>query len=119
MLVRGLVVTGKGEGKKIGYPTANIEHATARLEPGVYCVRALIGSRVERGLAVVGMWTQKNNLPSLEVYFLDVSADLYGREVAVVFEKRLRDLKQFSSVESLLAQIGKDVEDAREVFGHQ
>ncbi len=117
MLARGLVVTGKGEGKKLGYPTANIAHTTRGLRAGVFCARVLVGTRMEHGLAVIGMWAQENSLPSVEVYLLDFSGDLYGQELVVLIEEKIRDLARFENTEALLAQIKKDVEDARTQFG--
>ena len=51
--------------------------------------------------------------PGLEVHLLDYTGDLYGRELEVVFRKRLRDVRKFANADELVAQIGLDVEAAR------
>ncbi len=120
MIVRGVVVRGKGEARGIGYPTANIAYGAVHaspLQPGIFLARVLVGTTVHRALAVVGMWTQKENgLPSLEVHLLDFSSELYGQSLTVSLSEKLRDLLPFTDVPALVAQITKDVEDARAIF---
>lgn len=113
MMVTGTVVHGKGEGKKIGYPTANVAYAGVSLYYGVFYCTVRRGEEQIKGLAVVGMWAQENDLPSLEVHLLDFSGDLYDQKLEVDVGEKLRDLKKFDSAEVLVAQIKKDVEDAR------
>ncbi|TAK05632.1 hypothetical protein EPO33_00590 [Patescibacteria group bacterium] len=118
MTVRGVVVRGKGEARRIGYPTANIAHETSGLSPGVFLAHVLVGTAVHQALAVVGMWTDDvNGHPSLEAHLLDFRGELYGKTVAVSIGKRLRDLLTFTDEAALVAQIKKDVEDARAAFG--
>lgn len=118
MTVRGVVVRGKGAARRIGYPTANIAHETPGLAAGVFLARVLADNAVHQALAVVGMWTDDaTGHPSLEVHLLDFSGDLYGKTVAVSIGKKLRDLLQFTDEAALVAQIAKDVEDARAIFG--
>ncbi len=117
MIVRGTVVRGTGEARGLGYPTANVAHEAAGLTAGIFLARALVGTRVLRGLAVIGMWTDEaTGHPSLEIHLLDFTGDLYGRTVDVAIGKKMRDLMRFDAVEALVAQIRKDVEDARAAF---
>jgi riboflavin kinase/FMN adenylyltransferase len=117
MTLRGLVVRGKGEGRKIGYPTANIAYTTPiSLEPGVWAARVHIGFSVHQGAAVVGMWQIENDAPSLEVHLLDFSETVYDQECTVSLVKKIRDLQTFSDTKALVEQIGRDVERVREVL---
>ena len=117
MTIRGTVVHGKGEGSAIGYPTANLSYDSGNIpERGVWTARVLVDFRAVEGLAVVGMWTQGNDLPSVEVHLLDFKENLYDKEIAVSLVKKLRDVESFPSVESLIAQIKKDEEAARAFF---
>lgn len=117
MMVRGTVVRGKGEARGLGYPTANIAHEASGLAAGIFLARALVGTRVIRGVAVVGMWTDEaTGHPSLEIHLLDFAGDLYGQTVDVALGEKLRDLMRFDAAEALVARIRKDVEDARALF---
>ncbi|MBP9748684.1 riboflavin kinase [Patescibacteria group bacterium] len=110
MTLRGTVVRGKGEGRKIGYPTANITYtATVVPEPGVWAARVHIGFSVHQGATVVGMWQIENGLPSLEVHLLDFDAMIYEKECTVSLVEKIRDLQAFSDTKTLVEQIGKDV----------
>jgi riboflavin kinase/FMN adenylyltransferase len=113
----GVVVPGNQRGRDIGYPTLNIQLSSERklLPPeGVYAVRA----RSERG-AFGGMMnlgarpTFGEFDRTLEVHLFDVSGDWYGERVSVELIRRLRDTTRFAGIEALVAQLGKDAQDAR------
>jgi len=115
--IQGLVVRGKGEGRALGYPTANLEYQSAQTpERGVWVCRAHVGPHEHQGLAVVGMWKLENRLPSVEVYILDFDEDLYDQTLTITLELKLRDLKVFSDMTKLLSQIEQDVMQARTYF---
>ncbi len=117
MTIHGTVVHGKQEGRAVGYPTANVSYdSTSSSEAGIWIVRALLDFRVVRGVAVVGMWKTSNDLPSVEVHFFDFQKEVYGKECAVVFLKKIRDIEQFSAIPALVAQIEKDISFAKEYF---
>ena len=50
---------------------------------------------------------------TVEPYILDFNREIYGQQLTVTFEKRLRDEARFESLEALIAQIGADVEESR------
>ncbi|MSR85443.1 hypothetical protein EXS71_03365 [Candidatus Uhrbacteria bacterium] len=113
----GRIIRGKGEGRKLGYPTANLEYICDQVpEPGVWICRGTVQGMESMGLAVIGMWSLPNGSPSLEVYLLDVERDLYDQDMEVIFVKKLRDLKKFFDVKSLIKQIEQDIEEARRLF---
>ena len=117
----GTVVKGKGRGRGIGFPTANVDtHNELRPAAGVYAVRAWIrepGQKVpvwRAGAANIGVKpTFGGTEVTIEIHLIDFSGDLYGRELRVQFLERLRPEQRFGSIEELSTQIRRDVEAAR------
>jgi riboflavin kinase/FMN adenylyltransferase len=130
--VRGEVTRGDQRGRTIGFPTANLAPETEILPgPGVYYghIRCLAGGRMlsERGVSdeALPVVTNVGYRPTFrdgrdlvaEAHILDFSGDLYGVEVDLTFEGRIRGEERFDSVDALREQIGRDVEFARTRFG--
>jgi riboflavin kinase/FMN adenylyltransferase len=114
--VSGRVIPGAARGRKMGFPTANVEFVQELLPlPGVYVIEAVVGGVVRRGVANVGFNPTfgENSSLAVEAHLLDFDGDLYGQEMTVRFRDRIRDERKFKSVEELVRQIGKDVEYAR------
>jgi riboflavin kinase / FMN adenylyltransferase len=111
----GPVVPGAARGRKLGFPTANVQYAQELLPlPGVYVVDAGVGDVVHRGVANIGFNpTFGENSLGVEVHLLDFEGDLYGREMTVWFRDRIREERKFKNVEELVRQIEKDVGYAR------
>lgn len=110
--IYGKVVTGKGRGKTIGFPTANMDVTGLCLPPlGVYAVDVKIGKESYRGIANLGYAPTLKNSDhvSLEVHLFDFQQSLYDQSIEVVFKKFIRPEMKFSSVEALIEQIQKDV----------
>jgi riboflavin kinase/FMN adenylyltransferase len=117
--VFGRVGRGRGLGRSMGFPTANLElEEQLSPAPGVYLVRAGLPSGVwVPGLAAIGNRpTFGDSEPSFEVFLLDYSGDLYGQELIVDMLVRLRDLRAFGSVEELVAAMQQDLVGARAFF---
>jgi riboflavin kinase/FMN adenylyltransferase len=114
-VVSGRVIPGAARGRKLGFPTANVEFVQELLPlPGVYVIDAAVGGVVRRGVANVGFNpTFGENSLGVEVHILDFAGDLYGQDMAVRFRDRIRDERKFKSVEELVRQIEKDVGYAR------
>jgi riboflavin kinase/FMN adenylyltransferase len=114
-IVEGEVVHGDARGRDLGYPTANIRLAPeTRLKHGIYAVRALVDGRIVDGAASYGRRPQfDNGAPLFETYLLDFSDDLYGKRVRIELVAFLRPEEKFESVEALIAQMDRDVENAR------
>lgn len=112
--LHGTIVRGKGIGRTIGFPTANIViDDTLKLVPanGVYVVEIFLSSEVRNfGMLSIGTnpTISENNMQTIEVNILDFNQDLYGQTVEVRFLKRIRDELKFESLELLIAQIKKD-----------
>lgn len=114
MQLSGVVVEGKKEARKLGYPTANLEYCSAiHSDKGVWiCWSTLKGKRYP-ALAVVGMWQLATGEPSLEIHILDFTENIYGQVVDVSLEKWIRPLEKFPNIEDLKIQIEKDIQTAR------
>lgn len=114
--LRATVVKGDGRGTSIGFPTANLAVPPAQIVPGrgVYAVSVRMGGIAHPAVANLGVRpTFGGSREVVEVHLLDFEGDLYGRDVAVEFVARLRPEQRFRSVDDLVAQIGRDVEEAR------
>jgi riboflavin kinase/FMN adenylyltransferase len=113
----GLVVRGDGRGRQLGFPTANLHVTNSDKlvpEPGVYAVRGVLRRGTFGGALHVGPRpTFRGSAPTIELHLLDFGGDLYGEEVRVDFIQRLREVRPFDSVPSLVSQMRKDVEGAR------
>ena len=114
----GEVVNGDRRGRKLGFPTANIEldDRRAMLPNGAYIVRVKVRGKNFNGIANIGdNPTFKVARRRLEVFIDDFSANIYGEEIFVSFVGKLRDEKNFSSAEDLKAQLVEDLRIMRNV----
>lgn len=120
--IQGKVVKGEGRGRKIGYPTANLEPLDRYVIPrqGVYAVRVYLDGEVLKGVMNIGIkptfHEDEEQPPTLEVHILDRNEDLYGRTLEIEFAAYLRPEMKFSSVEMLIEQIAKDAQRAKQIL---
>jgi riboflavin kinase/FMN adenylyltransferase len=124
--VLGRVVHGNQLGRQIGFPTANLDlHHEMHPPPGVYAVVATRtgpnGSQIRLpGVCNIGFRPTVAGtapaVPQVEVHLLDFDEDLYGERLELGFVERLRAEERFPDLAALQAQIGRDVERAREVL---
>ena len=126
--VLGTVIHGRGVGRKLGYPTANLDLHNEVLPPnGVYAVTARIHAGHRRaaidaaGIASLGVRPTFRNTPPgatvLEIHLLDMRPVLYGRDVEVFFRRKIRRERAFRSAEELRRQIPLDILRARRILG--
>ncbi len=115
--LKGLVVSGKKLGSKIGYPTANINiKESYKLIPktGVYVVKATIDNTTVFGIMNIGTRpTVNGDYRTIEVHFLDFNKDLYDTTLTVELLYFIRDEVKFDSIDALINQIKKDEVAAR------
>lgn len=103
-------------GKKLGFPTANI-NLTKNIPEGIYVSHAKIGNSVYSALTFIGQaktFIEKSF--HAEVYILDFKQDIYGKWISVQLLKKIRDNKKFNSARELIAQMEKDEVVARRHF---
>ncbi|MEZ4793125.1 MAG: bifunctional riboflavin kinase/FAD synthetase [Gelidibacter sp.] len=114
----GMVVKGKGLGKKLGFPTANIHiKEDYKLIPkeGVYIVKGTVRGKNVFGMMNIGTNPTVNGKhQSIEAHFFDFKNDIYNEPIKVELLERLRDEQKFESIELLQAQLKKDNIDAKE-----
>jgi len=117
----GHVVHGRKRGRGMGFPTANVRLARPRAAlTGIFAVKCFgVATRGLEGVASLGLnpAVQHGGPATLEAFLFDFSGDLYGRRISLEFVKKLRDEAHFASLDELAAQIRRDCDAAREVFG--
>lgn len=120
--IAGKVVGGYQEGRKIGFPTANLDTSAWGLlipKGGVYAVRVHVGGDDEWHGAMMDIGTRPTfggSGVSLEVNIFDYHGNLYGKTLYVAFVKRVRDELKFSDAAALAAQLGKDETQIRQIL---
>jgi riboflavin kinase/FMN adenylyltransferase len=116
--IRGEVIHGRGVGKVLGFPTANIDFTNYYLpKRGVYLTKVLMKNKVYFGVTNVGKKpTFKDQSISLETYIFDLNKDLYGQVITIEFIEFMRDEIKYSNKEALIKQIEKDVVRAKDML---
>lgn len=120
--LHGTVVDGKQLGRKLGFPTANIEASDKhKIIPGygVYAVKINIENKVHNGMLNIGTRPTFNNNAdnrSIEVNIFDFNDNIYGKEITLEFVGKIRDEQKFDGIESLVAQLQKDKKMALNVL---
>ena len=122
-MLTGVVSKGKGLGKQIHYPTANIHiEEDYKLIPkkGAYIVSSKINGRLFYGMMNIGTNpTVNGSHQTIEVNFFDFDRTIYGEKIQVDLLQRLRDEKKFESVEGLKEQLAIDKKTALEYISKQ
>ena len=134
----GTVIKGRGVGRGLGFPTANVEPENELIPaPGVYAAQTRIqktedsGLRTEKDSSVIGSpfsvlhpsavfigerKTFDNADPVIEVYLLDFDGDLYGQPIEICLVQKIRPVEKFPSKEALVVQIKKDIAQIRTIL---
>jgi riboflavin kinase/FMN adenylyltransferase len=121
--LNGSVIEGKKIGRTLGFPTANIKpDSQNKLVPGngVYAVEVKLENEVYPGMLSIGSNPTVNddvNLKSVEVHILKYDKDIYGKNISVIFRKRLRDEKKFDGLEQLTRQMELDKHETLRLLG--
>ncbi|MFA5073281.1 MAG: bifunctional riboflavin kinase/FAD synthetase [Nitrospirota bacterium] len=117
--IEGAVVHGSHRGRKLGYPTANLQTPNELLPPeGVYAVFAEIEGKTYSGAAALGIRPTFEAGPMvLEISLFDFSGDLYGKLMKVSFVHYLRSEKKFTDEAALISQIRMDIDHVKEILG--
>lgn len=115
----GVVVPGRNRGKKLGFPTANIE-TRGELFPksGVYATIVILEGKRYSSVTNVGKQpTFSDGVFSVEAHIFDFDADIYGKHVELLFMERIRDEMAFPGPDALVEQIKRDSATAKEILG--
>jgi riboflavin kinase / FMN adenylyltransferase len=116
-LLEGEVVEGDRRGRNLGFPTANIVPSDEYVYPGHGVYAAFANGHPAAVNVGVRPTFETGRGMLVESYLIDFDGDLYGRPLRVAFIARLRGERRFASVEELVAQMHRDVEEARELCG--
>ena len=116
-MLNGAVIKGKGLGKTIQFPTANLKiEESYKLIPkkGVYLVKSIIDAKLVYGMLNIGTnpTVSSSEDVSIEVFFFDFNQTLYGTVLNIQFLDRIRDEIKFSGLEALKAQLEQDQQTA-------
>ncbi len=114
----GTVVPGHKLGRKLGFPTANLDTGIFKILPlGVFAVKVRVGRRYYDGFCNIGFRPTVNTihscLPLVEVNIFDFHQSIYGRKITIWFAGKLRDETKFNGLDALVAQLKKDRTEAR------
>ena len=114
-LLEGTVVSGDRRGRTLGFPTANLVPDEEYAYPG-HGVYAAFANGMPAAVNVgVRPTFETGRGVLIETYVIDEELDLYGKPLRIAFIARLRGEKRFASVEDLIAQMRRDVDQAREL----
>ena len=119
--LHGPVIHGDGRGRTIDVPTANIGYSPQKMIPakGIYACWAFLND--QKYFAAINIGTNPTFTPdketlNVEAHLLDFHREIYEEDVRLEFVARLRDELRFDSVETLLEQIWKDIEDTKRIL---
>jgi riboflavin kinase/FMN adenylyltransferase len=119
--LHGPVIHGDGRGRTIDVPTANLSYSPDKMIPakGIYACWAYLNNKKYQAAINIGTnptFTPDKQSPNVEAHLLDFRQEIYGDDVRLEFVARLRDELKFDSVDKLLEQIWKDVEDSKRIL---
>ncbi len=117
----GKIVDGEKIGRKIGFPTANIQVDTNKLIPkiGVYLAKVEFDNKSFFGMLNIGNKpTFGNHLLSVEIHIFDFHEDIYNKKVKLLLYERIRDEIAFNNVNDLIEQLKKDKSICQNIMPH-
>lgn len=117
--IAGRVIRGQQLGRKLGYPTANIQFAgKVPALSGIYATRVHgVGAKPYASVSSLGTRpTVDGTKPLLEAHLFNFDGDLYGRRIEVEFVAKLRDEEKFDNLDALIEQMDRDAQMAREIL---
>ena len=115
----GKVIAGKELGREIGFPTANIDYGAYYLpKNGVYAVKVKYDGKIYLGMANIGNnpTVEYTENIKLEVNIFDFNMSIYGKELEILFYKRIRPEKKFSNINELANTLKEDKDNIYKYF---
>ena len=118
--ISGRIIRGKGIGRTLGFPTANLSFPQEKIipKPGVYITLTELNGLPYPSLSNIGTnptVTQDKDI-NIETHILDFRESIYGKSIRIHFLHRIRDEKTFNNLHELSYQIDHDVQRTREYF---
>lgn len=104
------IISGKGRGERLGYPTINLDKVDIDIDYGVYLVSAFIGGQEYRGLLHFGRKETFSEFPSSELFIKERILGINEKNVKIKIVEKIREVVRFETVEELKKQIKKDLE---------
>lgn len=118
----GVVIRGDQLGRKLGYPTANLEYSDPEkihLGHGVYAAYAELDGTSLKGMLSIGTRpTLKNSDERIEINLFDFDEEIYGKTLRVIVKRYLRPQEKYASLDELIEQLKKDKEESLEVLNN-
>ena len=117
--LEGKIIYGNQLGRKIGFPTANLDISKEQILPrGVFAVLVYLNGKRYQGICNIGLkpTVAINSLPTVEVFIFDFNKDIYGQILRVEFLQKIRDEKRFAGLGELTNQINTDCHIAQKIL---
>jgi riboflavin kinase/FMN adenylyltransferase len=112
--IDGVVVEGDKVGTKLGFPTINLETDNILLPEGVFKTTVEVDGTIYDSITYIGCCpTFSGKEKKMESHIFDFNREIYGKQVKIFFEKKLREDMKFDSKMSLINQIKKDIENLK------
>ncbi len=119
-MLTGTVKKGKGLGRQLNFPTANLQvEETYKLIPknGVYVVQSIVNGKLTFGMMNIGFNpTVSGTEQTIEINFFDLDQDLYDQKLQIEIIDRIRDEHKFESINALKEQLSKDKETSLSIL---
>lgn len=116
----GIVVNGNKLGRKLGFPTANLEYSNPykiKLGDGVYAVYVTVNNEIKKGMLSIGNRpTLQDSAKQVEVNIFDFDEDIYGKEIKITVKEFLRSQEKYTSLDELTRQLYIDKENSLKVL---
>jgi len=117
----GKVIKGFQLGRKLGFPTANLDTGIYKILPlGVFAVKVRVGKKMYNGFCNIGFRPTVNTLhtrmPLVEVHIFRFRKSIYGRKITIWFVEKLRDEMKFQGLEALKQQLTADKQHAEKLL---
>lgn len=112
----GKVVHGKGLGRTVGMPTANLHITDGELPAaGVYAGRVEVEGKIYKAVTNIGKRpsVDQDQQVTVESFIMDFEGNLYGKQMKLELVKYLRPVQKFSGLEGVLEQVKKDIAEAK------
>jgi riboflavin kinase/FMN adenylyltransferase len=118
-MLKGKIIEGRQIGRRIGFPTANLQYDEDFIIPakGVYYTIVDYNNKLYKGITSVGYNPTVHptgDKLTIETYLLDFDRNIYGESIRLYFINRMRDEFKFNSLDELVIQLNKDRDYAKE-----